>query len=115
MIKTDELVYSRSGEEFDYDEELLDDLEDGDTYFVGTKTIIEPSDVITGYADMIAERIEEELYYYVGDIIVDYDVITQDKKDELDNLISNFLKKNLAIDVYQVVDIKECVFHLDEE
>lgn len=115
MIKTDELVYSRSGEEFDYDEELLDDLEDGEVYYVGTKVIIEPKDLITGYADYITERVEEELYYYVGDAMVDRGIMTQATKDKLDTTISNFLYENLSIDAYLVVDTKECAFHLDEE
>lgn len=116
------IVYSRDGETFYEDEGLIDDAredwisgepEDGGYYSGIQKQILVEDLVSDCCVDEIIERMDEALYYIVGELAEDMLSITYEKKKELQEIIRIFMKDNCSCSCWAVDNIQYHSF-LDE-
>lgn len=100
-----ETVYSLCGEVFNYTDIGLFEL--GDIFYSGTKREIKPETILYTYADKIEEDLEEALYEEVGEVSVDAVSFPVEAKEKLNNLIKDFIAKNVTVNCYAVDNVKE--------
>lgn len=106
MSTESEIVYSRDGERFGgYS---LDDFEQGDSYYSGERSDVQPSSLVGKYViDGILEQMDENLADICGEAAEDALSLSSDKQDELEKIIRDFMDKHCAISCYHVVNIQE--------
>lgn len=109
------IVYSRDGNFFYEDEGLIDDArEDWITgepevggYYSGVQKQILVEDLVSDCCvDEIIERMREALYDIVGEPAEDNLFITEEKKNELQEIIRNFMKENCSCGCWAVDDVQ---------
>ncbi len=110
------IVYSRDGEYFYDDEGVIDDAredwmsgepEDGG-YYSGERVDIIASDLVSDcVVDDILERMGESLHDIVGDHAEDAIIsISDEKKEELRNIITNFISENCSCSCWAVNNVQ---------
>ena len=114
------IVYSRDGDIYHEDEGLIDDAyedwitgepEDGG-YYSGERKEINVDDLVHNwYVDDIIDHMEEGLYDIVGEVADESLSISKEKKDELVNIIKQFMKDNCSCSCWAVENIKYNSFH----
>ena len=115
MSEQKTILYSRDGETF-YDnegiiQEARDDWEDGESedggYYSGEQRDIDVVSLVSNWAvEDILEQMDHALYDICGEVSEDALSITKEKKAELQEIITNFMKENctcscLAVDNVQ--------------
>ena len=99
--------YSTCGEVFNYEEPEFDT---GDTYYSGDKVEVKPSSLLYSAVTYMIDGMEEQLYERVGENGVGALYLSQEKKDELEKIIENFMDENVGISCYAVENIEEHVW-----
>ena len=115
MSEQKTIVYSRDGDFFYEDEGLIDDAredwitgepEDGG-YYSGERRDIVVSDLVSDrVVDDILENMYDGLYDIVGEAAEDALYISDEKKEELRNIITNFIGENCSCGCWAVDDVK---------
>ena len=101
------IVYSRDGEYFYDDEGVIDDAREDGGYYSGERRDIIVSDLVSDYVvDDILERMGESLYDIVGDHAEDQISISDENKDELRNIITNFISENCSCSCWAVNNVQ---------
>ena len=118
------IAYSRDGEFFYEDEGLVDEAredwisgepEDGG-YYSGELKQIDVANLISDCCvDEIIERMYEALYDMVGEAAEDALSITIEKKEELQEIIKNFIKENCSCSCWAVDNVEYHSFKTDGE
>ena len=115
MSEQKTIVYSRDGEIFQEDEGLIDDAREdwiaGEPeyggYYSGERRDIVVEDLVS---DIVVEEIlngmDEALYDIVGEAAEDALYISDEKKEELRNIITNFISENCSCRCWAVDDVK---------
>ena len=115
MSEQKTIVYSRDGEIFQEDEGLIDDAREdwiaGEPeyggYYSGERRDIVVEDLVS---DIVVEEIlngmDEALYDIVGEAAEDALYISDEKKEELRNIITNFIGENCSCRCWAVDDVK---------
>ena len=115
MSEEKTIVYSRDGEMFYEDEGLIDEArgdwisgepEDGG-YYSGVQKHILVDELVPDYCvDEIVERMADALYDIVGELSEDRLHITTGKREELQEIIRNFMKDNCSCSCWAVDNVK---------
>ena len=100
-------VYSTCGEVFNYEEPEFDI---GDHYYSGDKVEVKPSSLLYSAVPYMIDSMEEQLYERVGEVAEDAMSLSQEKRNELEKLIENFMDENVEISCYAVENIEEHVW-----
>lgn len=104
-MNTGDKCYSTCGEIFNYDSP---DFDEGDTYFDGTVMEITPSSLVSKWTvDNILEQMDEALYFECGEASEDALGLAGEHKEDLLQLIKNFMDKHASISCYKVEDVFE--------
>ena len=116
------IIYSRDGEIFYEDEGLIDEAREdwiaGESgasgYYSGVQKHILVADLVSDYCvDDIIDGMYDSLYDEVGDMAEDRLHITTGKREELQEIIRNFMKENCSCSCWAVDDVRYHSF-LDE-
>lgn len=111
-MKEGDTVYSTCGEVFNYDQI---DFDIGDSYYSGTVVEVKPESLVGKWTvDRILEQMDESLFEEVGEVAEDSLDLSQEKKDELFELIKNFMRDNASVTCYKVEDIKEHIVTIED-
>jgi len=112
-MKNGDKVYSKCEEVFCDD---YPDYEVGDHYYSGTVQHLIPSKILyEGVVDHIIECMEDAVYEECGEVACDAVSMSEDKQQELLDIIKNFVDKNVEISCYKVVDVEEHVMMEEEQ
>ena len=115
MSEQKTVVYSRDGEMFYEDDGLIDDAredwisgepEDGGYYSGEQKSILVEELVSDCCVEEIIERMYEALYDIVGGLAEDMLSITDEKKNELQEIIRQFMKENCSCSCWAVDNVE---------
>lgn len=114
------IVYSRDGDFYHEDKGLIDDayedwitgeLEEGG-YYSGERKEINVEDLVHNwYIDDIVDHMEECLYDIVGEVADNALSISKEKKEELTNIIKQFMKDNCSCSCWSVDNIEYNPFY----
>ena len=86
-------------------------LEEGDTFFVGEREDIPPSDLVPDWiASEVIERMEELLYDEVGEVAEGRLHIISGAEKELLCLIREWANINVSLSCYKINNIKESIY-----
>lgn len=115
MSEQKTIVYSRDGDFFYEDKDLIDDAredwisgepEDGG-YYTGERKEINVANLVRdSCVDEIIEHMDEALYDIVGEVAEDALSITNEKKEELERIIRQFIKENCSCSCWAVDNVE---------
>lgn len=108
-MNTGDKCYSACGEIFNYDSPNFDE---GDTYFEGTVVQVLASSLVSKWTvDTILEQMDEALYFECGESSEGALGLAEEHKEDLLQLIKNFMDKHASISCYKVEDIVEKIMN----
>lgn len=109
------IVYSRDGEYFHEEPELVDEMREEwkeskfepDGYYTGEQKDIDVAGLVS---DIVVEDIlngmDQALYHIVGEVSEDALNITDEKKAELKDIITKFMRENCSCSCWAVENVK---------
>ncbi len=109
------IVYSRDGEYFNDDPDLVDEMREEwkeskfepDGYYAGEQKDIDVAGLVPDYiVNEILDSMDQALYDIVGEVSEDALDITDEKKAELKELITNFMRENCSCSCWAVENVK---------
>jgi len=103
-----EIVYSRDGEVFYHNEDIIDEAIDEDCgYYTGEKHNIDVGNLVSNSAvDVIIDHMNDALYDIVGEVSIDALSITKEKQTELQKIIRQFMKENCSCSCWSVDNVQ---------
>lgn len=108
-----EKLYSLDGVIFNEDTPSNFDLDIGDEYYSGYAVDIEARELVRNFS----ENIIDDMDCVLADLVSESEgqlLIDQEKIDELQNLIEDFMQKNAKVGCRRIIDVKKHVYFQNE-